>query len=95
MKKIQVSEKIRMIGVQDQKYDAKQIHYYIVTEDGKRYYVFSKKYTKTVYDLCKAGIRINALLEYKSKHTDIMNLVTYVRRLLPCLVDEFELKVVA
>lgn len=95
MKKMQVSEKIKMVSIQDKKYDAKLIHYYLITEDGNKYYVFSKKYTKTAYDLCKAGIRMNALLEYKSKHTDIMNLVNYVRRLLPCLVDEYELKVFA
>lgn len=87
MKKVQLSEKVKIVGVQDSKKDAKKINYYIITEQKERLYAFTKRYTRTAYDLCKSGIRVNELLYYKSRHSDIMTLVSYTKRMMPYLID--------
>ena len=95
MKKIKVTEQVKMIGVKNFKGEEKLIDYYIVVPGQERMYAFSKIYTHTTYDMCKAGVRINQLLSKKSRDTGVMRLVKYLHVMMPYLTEYYDLPVVA
>ena len=69
------------------------IDYYIVIPDQKKVFAFRKHYTKGTYELCKSGIRVNELTTLRSRDRAIMKLVEYMNRMLPYLVDYYEIPV--
>lgn len=95
MKKIKVTEQVKVIGVKNFKGEGKWIDYYIVVPGQERMYVFSRRYTHSTYNMCKAGVRINQILTKKSRDTGVMRLVKYLRVMMPYLTEYYDLPVVA
>ena len=85
----------RIIGVRDFSGKDRMINYYICTPTNQKLYAFTREYTNSTYGLVKSGIRIDELLKKKTPDRGVMNLVNYIRRVMPYLADEYELDVVA
>ncbi len=96
MKNIRVKEQVRVIAVKRHNQEGKRVlDFYFVLPNGQELYAFTRKFTFTTYNMMKSGMRLNALVDTKSKHTDIMNLVKYTKRMLPYFVEEYVLLVSA
>ena len=92
MRNIYLSENVKLIAKRGCE---GKMNFYLSIPHKSEEYVFTRAYTKMAYKLCKSGIRVNVLLSTRCRSTDVMNLVKYVRHILPSLVDEFELTMAA
>lgn len=90
MKKIRLDEQIKLLGVKNFLKDERLIDYYLVTHREK-IYAFSKIYTNNSYEICKSGIRVNELVDIKTRDTGIMRLVKYTNFMLPYLTEFYDL----
>lgn len=94
MKRVNVARNIKLVGVKNYKKAHRMVDYYLVTGNGERFYAFTRSYSNGSYDLCKSGIRVNELLSKRSRDDGIMNLINYLRLVMPCLCEEYALQVV-
>ncbi len=61
----------------------------------KREYAFSTKYNAEVYELCKSSVRVNQVSGKRSRSKAVMRFINYLNLMLPYLVKELNLPVVA
>ena len=66
----------------------KKIDYFILLPNNKKIYAFTKPYTQSTYELCKAGISLKTLLTKRTRNTGIMNLVNYTSYMMPYFIEE-------
>ena len=92
MKRVNLARNIKLVGVKNFKKGRKMVDYYLVTGNGDRLYAFSRAYTKSSYDLCKSGIVVTDLLSKRTRNVAVMNLINYLRFMMPCLCEEYELQ---
>ena len=90
MKTVFINEAARVISKKNDK--TSDLDFYIVLSNNKRFYAFSKTYKASVFNYTKKGVRVNSVVTLKSGNKDIMNLVRYLKKNLPYLVDEYELQ---
>ena len=92
MKKVNVKEQVWIVGEKGfDDNDKRIITYYIETPEHERKYAFRQRYTHTTYDMCKNGIRVNALIGMKSSNPVVMRLVDRTKRMMPYLAEYYEL----
>ncbi len=95
MRHITLKENVLLEGRFSTKKGKWMIDYYIVIPDQKEVFAFQRNYTKGTYELCKSGIRVNELTTIRCRDKAIMNLVKYMNKVLPYLVEYYEIPVVA
>ncbi len=95
MKKIILKEQIKLVGVKNFKGEDKMIDFFITAPGKANIYAFSKKYTNTIYDICKSGIRVNEISTKRSRNRAVMGLVKYLNVMLPYLTEYYGLEVAA
>ena len=95
MKKIILKEQIKLVGIKNFKGEDKMIDFYITSPGKEDIYAFSKRYTHTIYDICKSGIRVNEISTKRSRNRSVMGLVKYLNVMLPYLTEYYGLEVVA
>ncbi len=93
MKNIKMEKNVKVVAQKNFKGEKKMIDYYLVTESHEKIYAFTRKYANSTYELCKAGIRVNDLLTFRSRDTGVMCLVKYTRIIIPYLAEEYNLKI--
>jgi len=92
MKKVNVKEQVWIIGEKGfDKDDRRIITYYLETPDRERMYAFKQSYSHSTYDLCKTGIRVNALVCMKTSNPVVMKLVDRTKKMMPYLAEYYEL----
>lgn len=94
MKKVRLSNNMKMVGIKNFNGECRTVDYYLITKDNEQLYAFTNVYTRNSYDLCKSGIRVNDLVGRRTRDTGIMRLVKLTNRMLPYLADIYELPVV-
>ncbi len=92
MKRVNVARNIKLVGVKNFRKDRKMIDYYLVTGKGDRLYACNRAYTKSSYDICKSGTFVTELLSKRTRNVAVMNLINYLRFMMPCLCEEYELQ---
>ena len=92
MKRVNVARNIKLVGVKNFNNSRRMVDYYVITGSGDRLYAFSRLYTKSAYDLCKSGTSITDLLSKRTRNIAVMNLVNYLRFMMPCLCEEYALQ---
>ena len=95
MRHITLKENVLLEGKFTEKNGKWMIDYYIVVPNQKKVFAFRRNYTKGTYKLCQSGIRINELTTLRSRDKAIMNLVKYINKVLPFLVEYYGIPVVA
>lgn len=90
MKKYQQYNDLRLRGIKKDSSRPRVITYLLCNRKDS-VYAFSRDFTKSTWDLVKSGIRVDTLLGYKTRDASIMNLVKCSKRLIPYLVDFYEL----
>lgn len=91
MKKIILDDQVRLVGNKNFSGSDKLIDFYIDQPGRNRIYAFSKVFTQNTYDLCKSGVRINALSAKRSRDRGVMRLVNYLNLVLPYLSETYSL----
>ena len=91
MKRIRNYGNLKLTAVKNFKGEDKLIDYFIITEQNEKLYAFSKVYTHNTYNLCKGGIRIEALKSKKTKDSGISRLVKYMNYMMGYLVEYYNL----
>ena len=92
MKKNGISDNLMLVGTKRETNGKREIVYYI-RNNKVMLYAFTRKYSMNTYDLVKSGIRVNELMYLRTRDVGVMNLVKYSKRLIPYLVDFYDLKV--
>lgn len=95
MKKIILSEQIKLKAVECFKNGNRQLKYYLEMPGKERMYAFTRAYTNGTYNICKSGIRVNELSTKRSKDKAVMKLVNYLNFMLPYLTEYYDLKISA
>lgn len=85
-----VKTNVLVLAVKNFKGEKKLTDYYLILPDGEKVYAFSKTYTDNTYNLCKGGMRLNALLGKRTHDTGVMSLVKRMKFMLPYLKEEYE-----
>lgn len=90
MKKMKVKNNIFLVARKSKK-DRKQLDYYLQMPTGKYEYAFTRRYSGTCYEICKSGIPLNTILCSKKKNTAFMEMVKYLKFMMPYFVEYYEL----
>ncbi len=93
MKNIKLGKNVKVVAQKNFNGEKKMIDYYLVTESHEKIYAFTRKYANGTYELCKAGIRVNDLLTFRSRDNGVMRLVKYAKVIMPYLAEEYNLKI--
>lgn len=67
------------------------LDYYLVLKNGKKYYAFSRDYSRRCHDLCQKIIPINKILRIRENNKAVMNLKKYLGRMMPFLMEYYEI----
>ena len=70
-----------------------QLHYYIRTYKGKEVYLFTRTYSPACYRICKECPLVNTVLCLRAKNKAVMHFVTYLQRMIPYIVEYYELEI--
>lgn len=70
-----------------------KLDYYLRTQAGGEFYLFTKEYSTTCYEICKSGAPINTVLHGKKNNAAFMKLVSYLNFMMPYFVEYFDLEV--
>lgn len=96
MKETRVLDDIKLLGIKNFAGRDKLVDYYVVIPSRQeRIYAFSKVYTDNSYNMCKGGKRINEILCVRSRDSGVMRLVKYTKHILPYLIEEYQIPMVA
>ncbi len=87
MERSKINGKIKIVSVKNNKIT----DFYLIMPDGTKEYAFSRKFTTSTYDLCKAGIRVRDLTAIKSRNHAVMDLVKYTEHTILYLQDYYEI----
>ena len=68
-----------------------KLNYYLRTSTGEEYYLFTREYSTTCYEMCKSGAPINSVLFGRKNNTAFMNLSKYLNFMMPYFVDYYDL----
>ena len=91
MKKVFLKEAVLLTGVKSRKDCDRMIDYYIEQPGRERIYAFTRVYTRSTYEMCKSGIRINELMIKRSRDGGVMGLVDHLNIMLPYLREYYEI----
>ncbi len=91
MKRVNVAKNIKLVGVKNFRKARRMVDYYLVTGNGERLYAFTRSYSNGSYDLCKSGIRVEKLLSMRTRDDGVMNVIDYLKLVMPCLCEEYAL----
>lgn len=76
------------------KKENQKLHYYLRMKCGKQLYLFTRSFSPACYRMCKENPLINDILYRREKNTAIMNLVKYMKRMMPYFIDYYNLQTV-
>lgn len=88
-KKYSVKNSYRIIA----KKQARKLAFYVRSNSGEEFYLFTRKYSTTCYELCKSGVPINSILHGRRDNEAFMNLSKHLNHMMPYFVDYYELQV--
>lgn len=63
--------------------EEKRLDYYLIDSSGNSYYVFTKRFYNSCYELCKKPQAVTKLFTYKSDRIAVMKLVNCLKRVIP------------
>lgn len=69
----------------------RKLNYYLRTLAGEELYLFTRRYSKTCYDICKSGVPINTILHGRKNNTAFMNLSKYLNFMMPYFIEYYDL----
>ena len=72
----------------------RKLEYYLVLPTGEKYYTFTRNYSTACYEMFKSGKNVNAALRIRSANTALMNLVKYMKHIMPYLAECYGLHIV-
>ena len=90
MAKKRVTNSVMMIGEESYRCGERLIDFFLLYS-GEKMYAFSRTYRDCTWELCKNGIRVNALLDQRNRNKGIMKLVDNTRRMMPYLIEYYDL----
>lgn len=91
MSRIFLKEYIKLVAVKNFRNHDRMIDYYIDQPGKEQIYAFSRVYTNRTYEMCKSGMRVNALAVTRSRDHGVMGLIDHLNVMLPYLSEYYEL----
>lgn len=93
MKSIRVKEKYRLTArLKRLEGGERKLDYYLDIPEEGTMYLFTRNYSNTCYDACKSGIGVMNILYGRKRNVSYMNLVKCLKRMMPYLVEYYELE---
>ena len=92
MKKVKLTNDVKIYGIKNFKGEEKQVDYYIRVK-GEDMYAFTRNFTNGTYDICKSPVTINELIVKKNRDAGVMKLVSYTKLMIPYLAEYYDLPV--
>ena len=93
MRKVILTNRVKMYGIKDGEGRNKVVHYYIQCPGMERIYAFTRPYSTGAYEICKSGILVNDLSTRRTRDKAVMKLVKYLNVMLPYLREYYDLPV--
>lgn len=93
MKKTHLENNIFIVARKSQ--NDKKLDYYMLLPNKKEEYMFTRHYSTICYETCKSGIPVNYMLHIRKRNPAVMNLVKYLKFMMPYFIDYFQLDVMA
>lgn len=91
MKKVRVSNQVKLIGTRRARDGREVVDYYFILPDQTRMYAFTGRYYEHAYELCRGGERVNRLISTRTTDHGVMNLVDRLNLILPYFVKYWDL----
>lgn len=93
MKKINVKESYRVVArLKRLENGERKLEYYLEAGKGKWLYLFTRNYSNTCYDACKSGERVAKLICGRKRNDAYMKLVKHLKRMMPYMMEYYDLK---
>lgn len=87
MCKINLHRNVCLVATKSCQY--RKLDYYLVLPNGQWFYGFTRDYSTTCYELCRSKISVDKVIRCKRNNKAIMNLVKYVKRMVPYLIQYY------
>ena len=88
MKKLNVKNNVFLIAQESWK-GCRKLDYYLVLKNGKKYYAFSRDYSRRCHTLCQGATPVNTILKIREHNKAVMNLKKYLGRMMPFLMEYY------
>ncbi len=87
MKNVKVENNIFIVARKSAKKGL--MDYYMLFPDNSENYMFTRSYSQSCYEICKAGVPINNILHIRCRNIAIMQLSKYLKVMMPYFAEYF------